>query len=166
MQINVNSGPGRPGIVSIEVQERIKCRSRVRDQKCFPQSRLANCTRGQILPLIPGITKTQLPIPSLKIIAKFSHFPTQANIEQVIVVSEFFVSRTGVVNAAKQNSGSYGKIASVGKEIWNGRICDRKGIKRILKWHTDAGEIKPYVSAWDLEWIRRKRHSCTGRIEK
>ena len=76
------------------------------------------------------------------------------------------MSRTGVVNAAKRNPGSYGETASVGKEIWNSRIRDCERIKRILDWHTDADGTKAYVSAWDLEWIGRKRHSCQRRIEK
>ena len=54
------------------------------------------------------------------------------------MVSELIVSRTGVVNAAKSNSGSYRKTASVGKEIWNSRIRDGERIKRILNWHADA----------------------------
>ena len=55
---------------------------------------------------------------------------------------------------AKHNQRSYGETASVGKEIWNSRIRDREGIKRILDWHTDAAEAKGYVRARDLEWIR------------
>ena len=84
-----------------EIQERIKCRGRVRIQKCFPQPRLAGFADGQILPFVPGITKTQLPVPSLEIIAKFSQFATQANVEQLVPVGELFVSGTGVVNAAE-----------------------------------------------------------------
>src|SRR6266496_5032007 len=159
MQVNINPGPGRPGVPSIEIQERIKCHSWVRIQKRFAQPGLTNDAHGHILPFIPRITKTQLPIPRLEIVAKLSHLAAQTNIEQIIVVGEFFVSRTGVINAAKQNSGGYEEIASVGKESWNCRIGDREGVIRILKWHTDAGEIKAYVRAWDLEWIGRKRHS-------
>ena len=120
-----------------EIQERIKRRSWVRIQKCFPQSRLAGFADGQILALVPGITKTQLPVPSLEIIAKFPHFATQAYVEELVPVSELFVSRTGVVNTAKRNSGSYRETASVGKKIWNSRIRDGERIKRILDWHTD-----------------------------
>src|SRR5262245_6486283 len=166
MQVDINSGASRPCVVSIKVQERIKCRSWVRVQKCFPQSRLAHFAHGQLLPFIPGITKTQLPIPCLEIVAKLSHLTAQANIEQIIAVGELFVSRTGVIDAAKQIYRGYGEIAPVRKEIWNSRIRDREGVKRILKWHTDTGEIKPYVSAWGLEWIGRKLHSVRRRIEK
>ena len=160
MQGDVNSLPGRLGVMGIEIQERIKRRSWVCIQKRFPQSRLAGFADGQDLPLIPRVTKTHFPVPSLEIIAKFPHFATQANIKQIVLVSELFMSRTGVVNTAKRNSGSYGETASVGKEIWNRRIRDREGIKRILDWHTDARWTKSLVRAWDLEWIGYKRHSC------
>src|ERR1041385_7922093 len=167
MQVNINSGPGRPGVVSSEVQERIKSRSWIGIQKCLPQPRLADFAHGQILAFIPRITEAQLPVPRLEIIGKFSHFAAQANIEEIIVVGEFFVPGAGVVNAAKLNSGSYGKAASVREKTWNSRIRDREGIKRILDWHTDAAAgIKVYVRAWHLEWIGRKGHSCVGRIEK
>ena len=125
MQVNINSGPGRPGVVSSEIQERIKCRSWVCIQKRFPQSRVTDIPGRQILPVVPGITKTQLPIPSLEIIAKFSHFAAQANIEQIIVVSELVMSRTGVVDGDKPNSGSYGETTSIGKKTWDSRIGDR-----------------------------------------
>src|SRR4029453_1638151 len=39
-------------------------------------------------------------------------------------------------------------------------------IKRIRDWHTDARGTKADVKSWDLGWIRRKRHSCEGCIEK
>src|SRR5215831_14383017 len=101
MQGNINSLSGRLGVMSIEIQKGIKCRSRVRIQKCFPQSRLASFVDGQILPLIPGITETQLPVPRFEIITKFSHLATQAHVEELVPVSELFMSWTGVVNAAK-----------------------------------------------------------------
>src|SRR6267154_5379804 len=109
MQVNINSRSGCPSIVSIGVQERIKCRSWICIQKCLPQSRLADCTSRQVLPLVPRITETSFPVPSLEIIAKFPHLAAQTNIKYIIVVSELFVSRTGVANAAKLNSGSYRK---------------------------------------------------------
>jgi hypothetical protein len=58
MQININSCARRGSVVGIEIQEWVECRSWIRVQKCFPQSRLAGFANGQILPLIPGITKT------------------------------------------------------------------------------------------------------------
>src|ERR1043166_6394505 len=101
MQVDVNPRSGCLGVVSSEIQEGIKCRSRIRIQKCFPQSRLAGFADGQILPLVPGITKTQLPVPSLEIIAKFPHLTTQPHVEQRIPVGELFMSGPGVVNSAK-----------------------------------------------------------------
>src|SRR5437870_13510797 len=113
-----------------------------------------------MLPLIPGITKTPLPVPSLEIIAKFPQFATQANIEHIIVVSEFCMSRTGVVNGAKPDSGSYGEAASIGKEIWNSRIRDRERIKRVLDWDTEGARTKRCSRARNLEWIRNNWHRC------
>src|SRR5260370_29071489 len=159
MQVDVNSEPSRLGNVIVEVKERIKCSSRVRIKKCYPQSRLASFADGQVLPLVPRITETKFPVPRLEIIAKFSHLSAQANIEQIIVVSELFMSRTCVVNTARRNSRGYGETRSVRKEIWNSRIGYRERIKRILDWHTDAEWTKAHVSAWDLKWIGCQRHS-------
>src|SRR5216110_3079260 len=136
MQVDVNSCPSCLGVVSSEIQERIKCRGRIRIQKCVPQSRLANFADRQILPFVPRITKTQLPVPRLEIIAKFSHLTLETNVKEIIVVSELFMSWTGVVDAAKLNPRSYWQTASVGKKTWNSRIRDGEGIKRILDWHS------------------------------
>src|SRR5439155_1462393 len=77
----INSRSGRLGIVSIGVQERIKCRSWICIQECFPQSRLADCTGRQVLPLVPRVTETSFPVPCLEIIAKFTHLAPQTNIK-------------------------------------------------------------------------------------
>ncbi|PYJ52929.1 MAG: hypothetical protein DME82_15300 [Verrucomicrobia bacterium] len=82
------------------------------------------------------------------------------------MVSELFVSWTGVVNGAKLNSGSYRKTAPIGKKTWNGRIGDREGVKWILNWHAEGARTKRPIRAWDLEWIGNNRHRCGGRIEK
>src|SRR5205814_4600682 len=55
------------------------------------------------------------------------------------------MSGTGVVNGPKPNSGSYGEAASIGKEIWNSRIRDSEGVKRILNWHTEGARLKGAV---------------------
>src|SRR5262249_16793139 len=133
--------------------------------KSLSQPRLANVTYRQILPLVPGITETGFPVPRLEIVAEFSHLTLEPDVKESIPVSELFTSGPGVVNSAKPNASSYGKTASVRKEICNSRIRDGEGIKRILDWHADAELTKGYVSAWLLEWIRRKRHSRQGRIE-
>src|SRR6266480_3222366 len=163
MKGDINSLLGRLGVVSVEIQERIKCRCRVRIQKRFPQSRLARFADGQVLPFITGITKTELPVPSLEIIAKFSHFATQPHVEQRILVGDLFMSGTGVVNAAESNTGRHRDTDSVNN---HSVIRDGERIKRILDWHADAEGTKAHVSAWDLKWVGRKRHRCQRRIEK
>src|SRR5438132_14213013 len=151
MKGDINSLLGRLGVVSVEIQERIKCRCRVRIQKRFPQSRLARFADGQVLPFITGITKTQLPVPSLEIIAKFSHFATQPHVEQRILVGDLFMSGTGVVNSAKGNPGSHRDRRSVNNQS---RVSDGKRIKRNRAWITDAAGTKSGVNSWDLECIR------------
>src|SRR5438067_12814123 len=71
-----------------------------------------------------------------------------------------------VINAAEPNVGGHRETASVGKEIWNGRIGDGERMKRIRDWHTDIEATKAYVSAWDLEWVGNKGHRCQGRVKK
>src|SRR6266566_667288 len=159
MQVNINFRSGRLGVVSSEIQEWIKRRSWICIQKRLPQPRLAGFADGQILPLIPGITKTRFPVPSLEIIAKFPHLTTQPNVEKEIPVGELFMSGTGVVNAAEPNSGSHRETGAVRKEIWNSRIRDCERIKRIRDWHTDIEGTK-------AEWVGNKGHRCKGRIEK
>src|SRR5215475_12720569 len=128
MQCDINSASGRSRVVRSKIQERIKCSRWVGIQKCFTQPRLAGFVDGQILPLVPGITETQLPVPRFEIITKFSQRATQAHVEELVPVSELFMSGTGVVNAAKLNPSSYGKTASVRKEIWNSCIRNREWI--------------------------------------
>src|SRR4030095_14569548 len=125
MQGDINSASGGRGIAGVEIEERIKRRSWVRIQKRFPQSRLADIAHGQGLPLVPRVTEAGFPVPCLEIIAKFPHFTAQAYVEELVPVGELIMSRTGVVNGAKFNSGSYGETASIGEEIWNSSIRDR-----------------------------------------
>src|SRR5215472_11999494 len=101
MQVNINSAPGCLGIVSSEVQERIKCCGRVCIQKCFPQAGLADFADRQVLPFISRITETQLPVPCFEIIAKLAHLAAQPNVEEIIIVGELFVSGTRVVSSAE-----------------------------------------------------------------
>src|SRR5207237_10048467 len=76
------------------------------------------------------------------------------------------MSGTGVVNGTKPNSGIYGEAASIGKKIWNSRIGDCEGVKRILNWHTEGARTKRQMRAWYPEWIGNNRRRCEGRIEK
>jgi hypothetical protein len=73
------------------------------------------------------------------------------------------MSGTGVINAAEKNLGRHRDTDSVNN---HSVIRDRERIKRILDWHTDAKLAEPYVSAWDLKGVGRKRHNCRGRIQK
>src|SRR5438552_2578017 len=159
MQSNINGLSGPLGVVGGEIQEWIKGRGRVCIQKCFPQSRLADFAYGQVLPLVQGITKPRFPVPRVEILAKFSHLTTQPDVEKGIPVGELFMSGTSIVNAAKKNPCSHGGWDSVNNQS---RIPDGEGIKRIRDWHTDSRRAKAYVSAWNLEWIGDKRHSCQG----
>src|SRR6266478_2909380 len=103
MQGNINSAPGCLAVVAKEAEERIKRRGWIRIQERVLQSRLAGLAYRQILPLVPGITETRFPVPSLEIIAKFSHLTTQPDVEKGIPVGELFMAETGIVNAAKEN---------------------------------------------------------------
>src|SRR5205807_9641848 len=103
MEVDVNPSSGRLGVVGREIQERIKCGSRVRIQQRIPQPRLADHADGQILPLTPRITKTRFPVPTLYIIAKFSHLTLQADIKQRVPVGELLMPGASVINAAEPN---------------------------------------------------------------
>src|SRR6266496_1589451 len=171
MQGDIDSLPGRPRVVSVEIQERIERRGRIGIQQRLPQSRLANLANGQVLPFVPGVTETCLPIPRLKVIGDPPHFTAQSHIKQLVPVSEFFAARTGIVNTTEPHTGRYrettgGILWSRRKEIRNGRICNGERIKRIRDRHTDAIRAKERASESVLERIRRKRHSRQGRIEK
>src|SRR5437667_7905264 len=163
MQGDINLFPGRLGVVASDAQEWIKRRGRVGIQQRVAQPRLAGFANGQILPLVPGITETRFPVPSLEIIAKFSHLTLQPDVKETIPVGELFTSGTGIVNAAKANPRSHGSWDSVNDQS---RIPNREGIKRILDWHTNAVGTKECVSVWRFEWIGCKRHRRQGCVEK
>ena len=46
---------------------------------------------GQILPLVPGVTETRFPVPSLEIITKFAHLTLEPNVKETIPVGELFI---------------------------------------------------------------------------
>src|SRR5438046_3188177 len=160
---NMNAVAGVLDVKAKEAKERIKDRSRISIQEGLPQPRLADVAYRQILPLVPGITETGFPVPSIEIIAEFSHLSPESDVEETIPVRELFTSLTSVVDAAKPNSGSHGSWDSVNNQS---RVSNCERIKRIRDWHTDTRRAKPYVSPWNLERIRHKRNSCQGRIEK
>ena len=163
MQSNINCASGCLAVVAKEAKERIKRRGCVRIQERGSQSGLTSFADGQILSLVSGITKASFPVPGLEIVAKFSHLALEPDVEKTIPVSELLASLTGVVNAAKPNTSSDRDWNPVNNQ---GCVRDRERIKRILDWHTDAGGAKAHVSPWNLEWIRHKRNSCEGCIEK
>src|SRR6266536_2061649 len=159
MQGNINSASGRLAVVAKDAKERIKRRGRIRTQQRLPQPRLADLAYGQVLSLVPGITKACFPVPSLEITAKLSHLTAEPGVKETIPVGELFTSLTRVVNCTKPNPCCYGDWHSVNIQS---RIPDREGIKRIRDWHTDTRRTKAHVHAWYLEWIGYKRHSCKG----
>src|SRR5439155_1462391 len=77
----LNSNAHNTKAARARVYERIKCRSWICIQECFPQSRLADYTGRQVLPLVPRVTETSFPVPRLEIIAKFTHLAPQTNIK-------------------------------------------------------------------------------------
>src|SRR6266699_2738591 len=134
MQGDVNGLSGRRGVVASDTKEWIKRRGRVGIQQRVAQPRLADFANGQVLPLVAGITETGFPVPSLEIIAKFSHLTLQPDVEKRIPVGELFMAGTGIVNAAEPNPPRHGGWDSVNNQS---RIRDGERIKRILKRHTD-----------------------------
>src|SRR5205814_7916639 len=113
MQDNINSASGRLAVVAKQAKERIKRRGRIRIQERVPQPRLADLAYRQILPLVPRITETRFPVPSLEIATKLAHFAAQPDVKETIPVGELFTSLTGVVDAAKSNPCSYRSWDSV-----------------------------------------------------
>ena len=145
MQRHINLASGRGCVHAIETQERIKRRGRIGIQERLPQARLAYLAHRKVLPLVQRIPETQFPVPRLEVIAELSHFATQPDVEELIPVSEFFVSCAGVVDAAEANTGrdwetTGGIFCSRRKEVWNRRVCNGERIERIGNWHTDAAE--------------------------
>src|SRR5713101_212840 len=162
MQGDINPSSGGLSVIGIGIQERIKRRGWIRIQQRVPQPGLADLAYGQVLPLVPRVTEARFPVPSLEIIAKFSHLTLQPDVEKSIPVSELLASGAGVVNATKPNPRSHGDWDSVNIQS---RIRDRERIKRIRDWDTDTDRTKD-CTVRVMERVGPKRHSCQGRIEK
>src|SRR6266513_2995264 len=156
MQCDINSLPGPRGVLGVEIQKRIKCRGRVRVQERITQSGLAYFAYRQVLSLVPRVTETHFPIPRLEVIPKFAHLTAQSDVEELVPVSEFFVPRTSVVNAAKPNASGHRDWHPINNQS---RISNCEGIERIRDWHTDARRTKERVSGGGGEGIRRSGHS-------
>ena len=71
----------------------------------MPQGGLADLANGKVLSLVSRIPETQFPVPRLEVIAGIPQFTARSDVEELIPVSEFFVSWAGVVDAAEANTG-------------------------------------------------------------
>ena len=101
MQGNIDPANGGLAVATEESQEGIKRCSRIGIQQRFAQARLAHHATKEIFLVIPGITKTQFPIPILEVIAKFSHLTAKSGVEQNVVERSLGCSDACVVNGAK-----------------------------------------------------------------
>src|SRR5437762_13628720 len=142
LQSNINSASGRLAVVTKEAKERIKRRGRICIQECLAQRRLADVAYRQILPLVPGIAEACFPVPSLEIVAKFSHLTLETDVEQRIPVGELFTSGTDISNIAKPNPRSYSCCDCVNIQS---RIIYGERIQRLAYCQTHAEVAKPYL---------------------
>ena len=94
-------------------------------QERLPQGGLADLANGKVLPLVSRIPETQFPVPRLEVIAGIPQFTARSDVEELIPVSEFFVSWAGVLDAAEANTGRDWETISVRKEVWNRRCLQQ-----------------------------------------
>src|SRR5262249_20768241 len=104
---NIHSANGSVTVPTKEPQERIKRCSRIRIQQRCAQSRTAHRAAPEELLLISGVTKAQLPIPTLKVIPKFAHLPAKAGVEQKVVKSSLLCSVALIVNGTIADTSRY-----------------------------------------------------------
>src|SRR6267378_2469851 len=154
MQGDIDSLPRRPGVLAEEAAERIKRRVRICVQEGIAQPGLAHFANGQVLPFVARVTETQFPVPRLQVVGKFSHLTAQADVEELVPVSELFAPYAGIIDATEPNPSGQRNRLSVNIQS---HIPDCEGIKRIRDWHTDAvGTARPYgskISSRNVEWI-------------
>ena len=170
MQVNINVCVGRQRVSVEKPSERIERRGWICIQQRIAQPGLTNLADRDVLSLVDRITETRFPAPGLKVIANKSHFATQANIEELVPVSEFFTPWAGIVEAAEPDPGSDRNRGSVNN---NSRVPDCERIPCILDRHTDAERTtRPYRrkrrtvnTVNSVEWIGRKRHRSQRGIE-
>ena len=122
------------------------------------------------MPLVSRIPETQFPVPRLEVVTELAHLTPKSEVEQLIPIGEFFVPWTGVVDAAKANTGrdwetTGGITWTRRKEVWNRRVCNSERIEWIGKWHTDAARTEESPRHSVVERIRCKRHRCERRIK-
>src|SRR5215471_21361593 len=104
MQCDIHSLPRRSGVLAEKAAKGIKGGGRICIQQGIAQPGLADFANGQILSLIARVTETHFPIPCLEIVGELSHLTTQPDVEQLVPISEFFMSWTSIVDAAEPNS--------------------------------------------------------------
>src|SRR5438094_10385172 len=150
MQVYVSPGYRRIRIAPEEADERIEGCGRIRIQQGVSQTRLADLAYGQVLPLVASVTEAQFPVPSLEVIAEFSHLTLKSDVEEHIPVGKLLVSGAGVVNATKPNTSSHRVWDPVNSQS---RIYNGERIKRIWNCHADAGGADPYASSRILNCI-------------
>src|SRR6267143_5084773 len=142
MQCDINPSPGHPGVWVEKATKRIKRRGRICVEQRVAQSRLANFADGQVLPFVARVTETSFPVPRLEVIGNPSHFTTQADVEELVPVSEFFASGAGIVNAAEPDPGGDRNRIPVKN---NSGVPNCERIKCVRDWHTDAERAtRPY----------------------
>src|SRR5438132_12215408 len=162
MQIDISSGYRRIRVATKYTHEWIKGRGRVRIEQRVSQTRLADLTYGQVLSLVASVTEAQFPVPSLEVIAKFSHLTLKSDIQQHIPVGELFMSGTGVVNATKPDAGSHRDWDPVNSQR---RVSDGERLESNLYCHVDARRTKYYGRSRSVTHQQRKRYSRQTCIE-
>src|SRR6266699_6618089 len=125
------------GVAPQNAQKRIKRSGRIRIQQRFAQARLAHHATTDIFFLVPGITKTQFPIPILEVIAKLAHLTAKSGVEEHVSKGSFERSDGCVVNAAEFDPGRH---PNPGKRcaIRQSSVRYRERIKCVLDRHADA----------------------------
>src|SRR5215469_5577624 len=116
MQCHINSLPRRRSVLAEKATKRIKCRGRVCIQQGIAQPRLTRFANGEVLAFIARVTETHFPVPRLEVITKFAHLTAQTDVEQLVPVSDFFVSWTRIVNTAEANPRSQRNRRSVNNQ--------------------------------------------------
>src|SRR5437016_12181399 len=83
MQSNINPANGGLTVTARYTEERIKRCSRIGVQQGFAQARPAHRAAKDGFFLVPGITKTQFPVPTVEIMPKFAHLTAKPDVEQI-----------------------------------------------------------------------------------
>src|ERR1700752_111914 len=159
MQGDIDSLSRRAAVLAEKAAERVKRCVPVCIQQRVSQSGLTYFANGQVLSFVAGVTETSFPVPRFEVVGNPSHLAAQADVEELVPVSEFLGPYAGVIEATEANPGGQRNWRSVNNQS---HIPDCEGIKRIRDRHTDAvGTARPYRikrSSRNVEWIGRKLH--------